>query len=103
MADPDAFRAIARGGLAHARLDEETAQRAFGRTDAHFIFKSIAIRRYSVDWDVGSFARTYSQLLTRVSDGSLKIQVSEYALKDAAKAHRAVSNRTTVGKVVLVP
>ncbi len=47
--------------------------------------------------------RRASELFTAVKDSTLKIENStEFALKDAANAHRALESRKTTGSVVLV-
>ena len=40
--------------------------------------------------------------LARAADGIWKPLVTTFALSDAAAAHRALTDRATVGKVVLV-
>ena len=45
-----------------------------------------------------------AELLGWVRDGSLRVRVgAEYALGDAAEAHRALEARATTGKVLLIP
>jgi len=47
---------------------------------------------------------TANDLFTMVSSGKVKIPINQtYALKDAAKAHRDLENRATVGASILVP
>ena len=44
------------------------------------------------------------ELFDVVGSGSVKIHVEQrYALKDAAKAHRALEQRKTIGSTVLIP
>lgn len=44
------------------------------------------------------------ELFAAVADGSLDVRIgAEYALTDAASAHRALEGRTTTGKVLLLP
>ena len=39
-----------------------------------------------------------------IRDGKLKLRMeTEFALKDAAEAHRALEGRKTTGKVLLIP
>jgi NADPH2:quinone reductase len=42
-------------------------------------------------------------LIELVSDGKLKLATTEFPLEEASEAHRAVEERRTIGKVVLVP
>jgi len=45
-----------------------------------------------------------SEVLGWIRDGKLKLRMeTEFALKDAAEAHRALEGRRTTGKVLLVP
>jgi NADPH2:quinone reductase len=45
-----------------------------------------------------------SDIFTWIADGSLRLRMEfEFALKDAAEAHRALEGRRTTGKVLLVP
>jgi NADPH2:quinone reductase len=48
--------------------------------------------------------RRSSDVLGWVRDGKLQLRIgAEYALKDAAEAHRALEGRATTGKVLLIP
>jgi NADPH:quinone reductase len=60
---------------------------------------------------LNDYTRTRSELETRagdvlrwVADGSLKLRMEhDYALADAAQAHRDLESRKTTGKVLLIP
>ena len=48
--------------------------------------------------------RRSSDVFAWIADGSLRLRNAfEFALKDAAKAHRALEGRRTTGKVLLLP
>ena len=60
---------------------------------------------------LGHYVATREELLSRADDvlgavesGSLSVHIgAEYALRDAADAHRALEGRRTTGKVLLIP
>jgi NADPH2:quinone reductase len=60
---------------------------------------------------LGHYTATREELLQRgndlftwMTDGWLKVRIDrEYALSDAAAAHRALEARETTGKVLLIP
>jgi len=60
---------------------------------------------------LGHYTATREELLQRatelfgwIRDGKLKLRTEfEFALKDAAEAHRALEGRKTTGKVLLLP
>lgn len=60
---------------------------------------------------LGDYAATRNELLSRANDvlgwvasGELKVRLgAEFALRDAADAHRALEGRRTTGKVLLIP
>jgi NADPH:quinone reductase len=55
------------------------------------------LTREELEWRAG-------ELLGWVQDGKLDVRVgAEFALKDAADAHRALEGRATTGKVLLIP
>jgi NADPH2:quinone reductase len=60
---------------------------------------------------IGDYLQTRAELLSRsadlfdwVLDGSLHVRIgAEFALEDAADAHRALESRATTGKVLILP
>ena len=68
------------------------------------IFRNITIRGYSLHSDLDNTARALQELLAWAENGQLKIEAEHrFPLAEAAKAHEAISNRQTSGKVVLEP
>ncbi len=68
------------------------------------LFRSISIRGYSLYADLDKIGRALPELIGWVSEGKLKIEADDrFALSDAARAHEAIANRKTSGKVVLEP
>ena len=61
--------------------------------------------------NLGTYTATREQLLKRsgevfdwVESGALQVRIhAEYALRDASKAHAALEQRETIGKLILVP
>lgn len=52
----------------------------------------------------GELLERAGELFTRIADGTLDVRVgAEFALDDAAEAHRALEGRRTTGKVLIVP
>jgi NADPH2:quinone reductase len=50
-----------------------------------------------------SVSRALEQVLSLLAAGDLRLEVTEYKLDEAADAHRALSDRATVGSIVLRP
>lgn len=50
-----------------------------------------------------NIARFTGELIKLVGEKKLKIEVTEFQLKNASDAHRAIEGRKTTGKVVLIP
>ena len=64
--------------------------------------KNLTVRGYTLYSETpGTMAHFTSELMLHVKAGRLRITVREFALADAAAAHRAVEGRQTTGKVVL--
>jgi NADPH2:quinone reductase len=54
--------------------------------------------------DPAELAWRAEEIFTAVANGSLDVRIgAEFALADAADAHRALEGRTTTGKVLLIP
>jgi NADPH2:quinone reductase len=67
------------------------------------IFANVSIRGYSTDWSAPHFSRALKDLWAWVTDGTIRLDITEFALEDAAKAHGAIASRLTTGKVILIP
>jgi len=64
--------------------------------------KNLTVRGYTLYSETPvTTAHFTSELMAHVKAGRLRITVQEFALADAAAAHRAVEGRQTTGKVVL--
>jgi NADPH:quinone reductase len=103
MSSEDGFLALGRGGRWFMHSWMKNNRGGFpGQKIRDLIFKNVSIRGYSVDYNIAQFPRAFKDVLAWVADGSLKISVTKFALEDAARAHAAISERTTIGKLVLV-
>ena len=47
--------------------------------------------------------RALGDLFKWIAEGSLKVEVTKYALDEAAEVHKRFEARKTTGKVVLIP
>jgi NADPH2:quinone reductase len=68
-----------------------------------FFAKNLTLRGYSVYYDVPRFGRALGEMIPWVTSGKLKVDVQSFPLSEAADAHIAISERRTIGKVVLLP
>lgn len=104
LSDYDAFDVLARGArwMVHGWM--EHARRGFPTEKIKaLIFKNVTLRGYSADWSAAHFSRAFSHLLGWIMDGTLKVQITPFALEEAAAAHTAIAERGTTGKVILLP
>jgi NADPH2:quinone reductase len=67
------------------------------------IGRNMTLRGFSLFGDAANFPRGLAVLGGWVSSGKLKIEVQSFPLAEVARAHEAISNRQTTGKVVLTP
>jgi len=68
------------------------------------IFSGVTIRGYSLYEDMDKVGRALPELIGWAASGKLRIEADDrFPLADAAKAHEAIANRQTSGKVVLEP
>jgi len=65
--------------------------------------KNATLRGYNLFGNAAEFGRGIAELLGWVAAGKLKIEVTRFPLSEVARAHEAISNRQTTGKVVLEP
>lgn len=67
------------------------------------LFRNVTLRGYTVFSDAAQYGRALGEMIGWVTGGKLKISVERFPLGDVARAHEAISNRKTTGKVVLEP
>ena len=70
---------------------------------SHVIENNIMLRGYTVQSSFQHVPLAIKDLFAWVADGSLKIDVTRYPLRDAAKAQDDFAARKTTGKVILKP
>lgn len=93
-----AFALLAPGGALFHYGGEDASSYADPDRSAHFLLGPQLMSR------PGGLRSPESEALARAADGSrVPLVGSTYALKDAAEAHRALEERRTHGKVVLLP
>jgi len=74
------------------------------QTFMSLIFSGVTIRGYSLYEDIEKVGRALPELLGWAASGKLRIEADDrFPLAEAAKAHEAIANRKTSGKVVLEP
>jgi NADPH2:quinone reductase len=68
---------------------------------------SLFVTRPSLNHHIGAreeLLQRAGELAGWIRDGKLKLRMEfEFALKDAAEAHRALESRKTTGKVLIIP
>jgi NADPH2:quinone reductase len=65
--------------------------------------KNVTLRGYTLQSSFQHVPLALKDLFAWVADGSLKIDVTRYTLRDAAKAQDDFAARKTTGKIVLKP
>lgn len=65
--------------------------------------KNATLRGYNLFGNAADFGRGLTEMLGWVASGKLEIDVQRFPLREVARAHEAISNRRTTGKVVLEP
>ena len=65
--------------------------------------KNITLRGYNVIGNMAEFGHALGDMMGWATSGKLKIDSQGFALDEVARAHEAISNRQTTGKVVLTP
>ena len=83
--------------------DQRTATAAPGRFAGHLLEKNVTLRGYTLQSSFQHVPLALKDLFAWVADGSLKIDVTRYPLRDAAKAQDDFAARKTTGKVILKP
>ena len=82
-------------------------QRATSVLSTHFLVrlieKNVMLRGYTVESSFQHVPLAIKDLFAWVADGSLKIDITRYPLRDAAKAQDDFAARKTTGKVILRP
>lgn len=74
------------------------------QTFMNLIWSGVTIRGYTLYEDMHQVGRALPELIGWASGGQLRIEANDrFALADAARAHEAIANRKTSGKVVLEP
>lgn len=69
----------------------------------HLLENNITLRGYTLESSVQHIPLAIKDLFTWVADGSLKIEIKQYSLREAAKAQDDFAARKTTGKVILKP
>ena len=67
------------------------------------ISKGITLRGYTLYSDIKNVGPALGEMLGWAAAGKLRIDVESFPLADVIKAHVAIANRQTSGKVVLLP
>lgn len=68
------------------------------------MFRNVSIRGYTLYSDIHRVQLALPELIGWAASGQLRIEANDrFALADAARAHEAIANRKTSGKVVLEP
>ncbi len=67
------------------------------------IEENITLRGYNLGASLQHIPRALGDLFKFFADGTLKIEITNYPLADAAKVHTLFGERKTTGKVVLIP
>ena len=83
--------------------DQRTATAAPGQFAGHLLEKNVTLRGYTLQSSFQHVPLALKDLFAWVADGSLKIDVTRYPLRDAAKAQDDFAARKTTGKVILKP
>ena len=66
------------------------------------LFKAQTVKGYNLNYETPENMYKYTgELMKMVADKSLKIEVTEFPLEQAAEAHEALEGRKTTGKVIL--
>jgi len=74
------------------------------QTFTGLIFSGVTIRGYTLYEDMDKIGRALPELIGWAASGKLRIEADDrFPLADADKAHEAIANRQTSGKVVLEP
>jgi NADPH:quinone reductase-like Zn-dependent oxidoreductase len=74
-----------------------------GQFAGHLLEKNVTLRGYTLQSSFQHVPLALKDLFAWVADGSLKIDVTRYPLRDAAKAQDDFAARKTTGKIVLKP
>ena len=74
-----------------------------GQFAGHLLEKNLTLRGYTLQSSFQHVPLALRDLFAWVADGSLKIDVTRYPLRDAAKAQDDFAARKTTGKVILKP
>ncbi|HWS67356.1 MAG TPA: zinc-binding dehydrogenase [Steroidobacteraceae bacterium] len=67
------------------------------------IEKNITLRGFNLEGSLQHVPRALGDLFKWIAEGSLKVEVTKYALDEAAEVHKRFEGRKTTGKVVLIP
>jgi NADPH:quinone reductase-like Zn-dependent oxidoreductase len=67
------------------------------------IEKNITLRGFNLEGSLQHVPRALGDLFKWIAEGSLKVEVTKYALDEAAEVHKHFEGRKTTGKVVLIP
>lgn len=65
--------------------------------------KNITLRGFNLQGSLQHVPRALGDLFRWIAEGSLKVEVTKYALDEAAEVHQRFEGRKTSGKVVLIP
>jgi NADPH2:quinone reductase len=67
------------------------------------IEKNITLRGFNLEGSLQHVPRALGDLFKWIAEGSLKIEVTKYALDEVVEVHKRFEARKTTGKVVLIP
>jgi NADPH:quinone reductase-like Zn-dependent oxidoreductase len=82
---------------------QRTTSAVAGQFVGHLLEKNVTLRGYTLQSGLQHVPLALKDLFAWVADGSLKIDVTRYPLRDAAKAQDDFAARKTTGKIVLKP
>jgi len=83
--------------------DQRTGTAGPGQFAGHLLEKNVTLRGYTLQSSFQHVPLALKDLFAWVADGSLKIDVTRYPLRDAARAQDDFAARKTMGKIVLKP
>jgi NADPH2:quinone reductase len=83
--------------------DQRAASGPAGQFVGYLLEKNLTLRGYTLQSSFQHIPLALKDLFAWVADGSLKVDITRYPLRDAAKAQDDFAARRTTGKVVLKP
>jgi NADPH:quinone reductase len=83
--------------------DQQTTAGPAGQFVGYLMEKNVTLRGYTLQSSFQHVPLALKDLFGWVADGSLRIDITRYPLRDAAKAQDDFAARKTTGKVILKP